>query len=95
MLALNCAGARARVQAESELEAASKRVEVAFNKIQLREVKRGQMETAIKDTREKKLGEMSAHLDWLVQERARLADELASVDKELAEKKLRLQERAA
>jgi endonuclease/exonuclease/phosphatase family metal-dependent hydrolase len=95
MLALNCAGARARVQAESELEEASKRVEVAFAKIQLREVRRGQVEAAIQDTREKKLAEMSAHVDWLAQERARLAAELAALDQDLADKKLRLQERAA
>lgn len=93
MLALNCAGARARVAAESELEAASKRVEAAFGQIQQREARRARVEGAICDARELRLAEMAAHLAWLQRERARLAGELADVDAQLADKRLRLQER--
>lgn len=94
MLALNCVNARSRLQAESELEEASKRVEEAFTSIQLRELKRGQVETAIKDARAKKVEEIGAHLEWLQREKARLESELGSVDEQLAEKRRQLSERS-
>nr|KAE8945527.1 hypothetical protein PF009_g4809 [Phytophthora fragariae] len=86
---------RATVEAESELEAASKLVERAFNRIQKSDSKRNRVQQAIKDTRAGKAQEMETHLQWLMQEKARLEQELNSVDKQLEDKRMRLTERAA
>ncbi|GMF17722.1 unnamed protein product [Phytophthora lilii] len=92
-MSLNCFSARANVETESELEAASKLVERAFNRIQKSESKRDRVKQAIKDTRAGKTQEMEAHLQWLVQRKARLEQELSTVDKQLKEKRMRLKER--
>ncbi|GMF54202.1 unnamed protein product [Phytophthora fragariaefolia] len=94
-MSLNCFSSRATVETESELEAASQLVERAFNRIQKSDSKRERVQQAIKDTRAGKAQEMEAHLQWLMQRRARLEQELKAVDKQLEEKKMRLAERAA
>ncbi|KAJ0404481.1 hypothetical protein P43SY_008801 [Pythium insidiosum] len=45
-LSLNCVGARARVQAESDLEAASREFELAFERLQATESKAAEFELA-------------------------------------------------
>ncbi|KAG6576377.1 beta-ketoacyl synthase [Phytophthora cinnamomi] len=94
-MSLNCFSSRAAVEAESELEAASKLVEHAFNRIQRSDSKRDRVQQAIKDTRAGKAQEMETHLQWLLQQKARLEQELNVVDKQLEEKRMRIAERAA
>lgn len=94
-MSMNCFSSRAAVEAESELEAASKLVERAFNRIQKSDSKRDRVQQAIKDTRADKALEMETHLQWLLQQKARLELQLNSVDKQLEEKRMRLTERAA
>jgi len=71
-MSLNCFGARAHVETESELEAASKLVERAFNRIQKTDSKHDRVREAIKGTRVAKTQEMEAHLQWLQEVTARL-----------------------
>lgn len=95
MMNLNCVNARARIQAESELEAASKKVESAFIRMQVKEVKTDAVALAIREAQETKASEMQAHIAWLQEQKRRLEQELRDVDKKLEEKKLLLQERTA
>lgn len=92
---LNCVNARSRIQTESELEAASKKVENAFNRLQVKQTKTDQVQLAIQQTKQSKTTEMQTHLQWLLQQKQKLEQELSSVDKQLEEKKLLLQERIA
>ncbi|ETI52840.1 hypothetical protein F441_04074 [Phytophthora nicotianae CJ01A1] len=92
-MSLNCFSSRAAVEAESELEEASKLVERAFNRIQKSDSKRERVQQAIKDTRVGKKQEMESHLQWLMQQKSRLERELSVVDKQLEEKRMRLKER--
>ncbi|EGZ15651.1 hypothetical protein PHYSODRAFT_333874 [Phytophthora sojae] len=85
-MSMNCFSSRAAVEAESELEAASKLKS---------DSKRDRVQQAIKDTRADKALEMETHLQWLLQQKARLELQLNSVDKQLEEKRMRLTERAA
>ncbi|KAH7474399.1 hypothetical protein PRIC1_013477 [Phytophthora ramorum] len=94
-MSLNCFSARTHLETESELEAASKLVERAFNRLQKSDTKRERVERAIKDTRTDKTQEMETHLQWLVQQKTRLERELNAVDTQLEEKKMRLKERTA
>lgn len=93
MMNLNCVNARTRIQTESELEAASKKVESAFIRMQVKEVKTDQVELAIQQAKETKAAEMQTHLQWLLEQKRKLEQELNDVDKKLEEKKLMLQER--
>lgn len=95
MLALNCVNARARVAAESELEEASKKVESAFIRMQVKEEETDQVAGAIRRTKAAKAAEMQSHLAWLLEQKRRLEQELGDVDRALADKKLLLQERSA
>ncbi|KAF4031589.1 hypothetical protein GN244_ATG16580 [Phytophthora infestans] len=94
-MSLNCFSSRTTVEAESELEEASKLVERAFNRIQKSDSRRERVQQAIKDTRAGKKQEMESHLQWLMQEKSRLERELNVVDKQLEEKRMRLTERTA
>ncbi|KAF1772158.1 hypothetical protein JG687_00005049 [Phytophthora cactorum] len=94
-MSLNCFSSRAAVETESELEAASKLVERAFNRIQKSDSKRDRVQQAIKDTRAGKTQEMESHVQWLMQQKSRLERELNVVDKQLEEKRMRLKERTA
>ncbi|KAG2828326.1 hypothetical protein PC112_g8506 [Phytophthora cactorum] len=73
-MSLNCFSSRAAVETESELEAASKLVERAFNRIQKSDSKRDRVQQAIKDTRAGKTQEMESHLE---EKRMRLKERTA------------------
>ncbi|OWZ22458.1 hypothetical protein PHMEG_0002829 [Phytophthora megakarya] len=92
-MSLNCFSARANVESESELEAASKLVERAFNRIQKTDSKSDRVQQALKDTRASKTHEMETHLLWLVQQKSRLERELHAMDTQLETKRMRLKER--
>ncbi|RLN13769.1 hypothetical protein BBJ28_00013582 [Nothophytophthora sp. Chile5] len=92
-MSLNCLNTRARLETESELEAASKLVERAFNRIQKTETKSERVERSIREARTSKTTEMEKHLQWLSAQKARLESELSTVDTQLAEKKMLLHER--
>lgn len=95
MLALNCVNARARVAAEWELEEASKKVESTFIRMQVKEEETDQVALAIRDAKAARTAEMQRHLAWLLTQKSQLEQELADVDRSLAEKKLLLQERSS
>ncbi|KAF1334668.1 hypothetical protein FI667_g1458, partial [Globisporangium splendens] len=92
---LNCVNARSRIQTESELEAASKKVESAFNRLQAKQSKSEQVQLAIQQTKADKRAEMQTHLQWLLQQKEKLEQEMVDVDKQLEDRKLLLQERIA
>lgn len=90
---LNCVGSRARLQAETDLEEASKLVEKAVNTIQVKQSKTDLMTKAIQDAKAKQRAERQHQLERLMARKARLEEELAAIDHKLAEKQLLLQER--
>ncbi|CAH0475939.1 unnamed protein product [Peronospora belbahrii] len=93
MKSLNCFSGRANVEMESELEAASKLVERAFIRIQKSERKAKHVQQAIKDTRKDKIEEMVTHLQWLLEHKKQLEQDLDVLDKKLKEKRMRIKER--
>ncbi|KAL7692173.1 hypothetical protein Plhal304r1_c007g0028331 [Plasmopara halstedii] len=92
-MSLNCFSARAVAETDSELEAASKSVERTFKRMQLSEKKRDSLRQAIKDIRASKAKEMEAHLQWLMEQKSRLEQEIITVNLQLEEKRMRLDER--
>ncbi|KAJ0408686.1 hypothetical protein ATCC90586_007712 [Pythium insidiosum] len=94
-LSLNCVGARARVQAESDLEAASREFELAFERLQATESKAASVEKQITDIKRQRLDEQQRHLDWLLKRKAEIEEELKNIDRTLADKRLMLEEKTA
>uniref|UniRef100_M4BA24 Uncharacterized protein n=1 Tax=Hyaloperonospora arabidopsidis (strain Emoy2) TaxID=559515 RepID=M4BA24_HYAAE len=93
-MSLNCFSGRASIEADTELEQASKQVESVFKRIQRSDKRVERVHKAIRDTRSNKTHEMETHLQWLLQQKMRLERDLNVVDKQLEEKRMRLMERA-
>ena len=94
-MSLNCFSGRGDVETESKLEAASKLVELAFNRIQKSDNKYEDVQQAIRDKRLEKIQEMETHLQWLLQQKTQLERDLSFVNKQLKDKRMRLEERIA
>ncbi|KAI9915831.1 hypothetical protein PsorP6_007976 [Peronosclerospora sorghi] len=93
-MSINCFSSRATVGTESELEAASKLVERAFRLLQKADTRRERVQEAIQDVCSVTQHERTVQLQRLVELKMQLEDELRAVDKELADKRMRLEERA-
>ncbi|DAZ93026.1 TPA: hypothetical protein N0F65_012984 [Lagenidium giganteum] len=93
MMNLNCVSARARHQAETDLEECSRKIEDVVRTIEKKESKTEEMERHIREARSHRMNELEQHLRWLEARKARLVDELKAVDSKLSERNLLLQER--
>ncbi|CAI5734506.1 unnamed protein product [Hyaloperonospora brassicae] len=92
-MSLNCFSGRASVEADTELEEASKQAERVYKRIQRSDNRRERVLRAIRDTHGDKTHEMESHLQWLLQQKMRLERDLDVVSKQLEEKKRGLEER--
>ena len=90
---LNCVSARARLQSETQLEAASRQVEKTFNRIQVKEAASETVEEQIAALRLRQVEETQVHLQWLQQRKQRLAQQDQEIDAKLDEMRLLLEER--